>query len=243
MPDGGTLRIDTANMDIDEEYAASRPELSPGPHVRLRVSDTGMGMPPETAQRAFDPFFTTKPPGQGTGLGLATVYGIIQQAGGRAQIYSEPGVGTTITVLLPSTDRASAPAQPQPDSSAGGEATILLVEDEQALREVTRRILVGAGYRVIVAASGPEALDAAAEHPGSIDLLLSDVIMPQMPGPQLAKLLVGVRPLVRVLLMSGFAQPILDSGGHLEDGTVLIEKPFSGPTLLAKVAQMLERVA
>jgi PAS domain S-box-containing protein len=242
MPDGGTLRIDTANMDIDEEYAASRPELSPGPHVRLRVSDTGMGMPAETVQRAFDPFFTTKPPGQGTGLGLATVYGIIQQAGGRAQIYSEPGVGTTITVLLPSTDRASAPAESQTDSPApAGEATILLVEDEQALREVTRRILVGAGYRVIVAASGPEALDAAAEYPGSIDLLLSDVIMPQMPGPQLAKLLVGVRPLVRVLLMSGFAQPILDSGGHLDDGAVLIEKPFSGPSLLAKVAQILER--
>lgn len=242
MPDGGTLRIDTANMDIDEEYAASRPELSPGPHIRLRVSDTGMGMPPETVLRAFDPFFTTKPPGQGTGLGLATVYGIIQQAGGRAQIYSEPGVGTTITVLLPSTDRVSAPAEQQTDSPApAGEATILLVEDEQALREVTRRILVGAGYQVIVAASGPEALDAAAEYPGSIDLLLSDVIMPQMPGPQLAKLLVGVRPLVRVLLMSGFAQPILDSGGHLDDGAVLIEKPFSGPSLLAKVAQILER--
>ncbi len=242
MPDGGTLRIDTANMNIDEEYAASRPELSPGPHVRLRVSDTGMGMPPETAQRAFDPFFTTKPPGQGTGLGLAIVYGIIQQAGGRAQIYSEPGVGTTITVLLPSTNRASAPAERQTDSPVpAGEATILLVEDEQALREVTRRILVGAGYQVIVAASGPEALDAAAEYPGSIDLLLSDVIMPQMPGPQLAKLLAGVRPLVRVLLMSGFAQPILDSGGHLDDGTILIEKPFSGPSLLAKVAQILER--
>jgi PAS domain S-box-containing protein len=242
MPDGGVLRIDTANMDVDEAYAASRPELAPGPHVRLRVSDTGTGMPLETAQRAFDPFFTTKPPGQGTGLGLATVYGIVQQAGGRVQIYSEPGIGTTMTVLLPSTERKSSPVEQRAGTPAtAGEATILLVEDEQALREVTRRILVGAGYEVIVAASGPEALDAAAEHPGSIDLLLSDVIMPQMPGPQLAKLLVGVRPLVRVLLMSGFAQPILDSGGHLDEGTALIEKPFSGPGLLAKVAQILER--
>jgi PAS domain S-box-containing protein len=242
MPDGGVLRIDTANMDIDEEYAASRPELSPGPHVRLRVSDTGTGMPPETAQRAFDPFFTTKPPGQGTGLGLATVYGIIQQAGGRAQIYSEPGVGTTITVLLPSTDRTNSLAEAPADTpSPSGEETVLLVEDEQALREVTRRILTGAGYRVIVAENGPEALAAADAHAGTIDLLLSDVIMPQMPGPQVAERLLIQRPSVRVLLMSGFAQPILDSGGHLEEGMTLIEKPFSGPSLLAKVAEILGR--
>jgi PAS domain S-box-containing protein len=243
MPDGGVLRIDTANTDVDEGYAASRPELSPGPHVRLRVSDTGTGMPPETAQRAFDPFFTTKPPGQGTGLALATVYGIVQQAGGRAQIYSEPGIGTTFTVLLPATDDTASPAEPQgqPPTPRRGEETILLVEDEQALREVTRRILTGAGYRVIVAENGPEALAAAAAHPDAIDLLLSDVIMPQMPGPALAQRLLAERPALRVLLMSGFAQPILDSGGHLRDGMVLIEKPFSGPALLAKIAQMLER--
>ncbi len=242
MPDGGVLRIDTANMDIDEDYAASRPELSPGQYVRMRVSDTGVGMSPETAQRVFDPFFTTKPPGQGTGLGLATVYGIVQQAGGRAQIYSEPGVGTTFTVLLPTTDRASSSAEPQADSSTvHGDETILLVEDEQALREVTRRILTGAGYEVIVAANGPEALYAASTHSGPIDLLLSDVIMPQMPGPQLAEQLLEEWPSVRVLLMSGFAQPILDSGGHLNDGVRLIEKPFSRPTLLAKVAEILER--
>ncbi len=242
MPDGGTLRIDTANMEIDEDYAASRPELSPGPHVRLRVSDTGVGMPPETAQRAFDPFFTTKPPGQGTGLGLATVYGIVQQAGGRTQIYSEIGVGTTFTVLLPATEQASAPEESQSDSQpARGEETILLVEDEQALREVTRRILTGAGYRVIVAANGPEALETADTHSGPIDLVLSDVIMPQMPGPQMVAQLLAQRPSVRVLLMSGFAQPILDAGGHLDEGMTLIEKPFSGPTLLAKIAQILER--
>jgi two-component system, cell cycle sensor histidine kinase and response regulator CckA len=242
MPDGGTLRIDTANMDIDERYAASRPELSPGPHVRLRVSDSGVGMAPETVQRAFDPFFTTKPPGQGTGLGLATVYGIVQQAGGRSQIYSEPDVGTTFTVLLPATDRSTSPAARQDEAPAPrGEATILLVEDEQALREVTRRILAGAGYRVIVAANGPEALAAADGHAGPIDLLLSDVIMPQMPGPQLVERLLARRPSAHVLLMSGFAQPILDSGGHLDAGTTLIEKPFTGPALLAKVAQILER--
>ncbi|MGH2910857.1 MAG: PAS domain S-box protein [Solirubrobacteraceae bacterium] len=242
MPDGGALRIDTANIDIDEEYVASRPELSPGPHVRLRVSDTGTGMSRETVLRAFDPFFTTKPPGQGTGLGLATVYGIIKQAGGRSQLYSEPDVGTTFTVLLPATDQATGPVEPTTDSPVRRcEETILLVEDEQALREVTRRILTRAGYQVIVAENGPKALEIVEAHKGEIDLLLSDVIMPQMPGPQLARQLVAQRPSLRVLLMSGFAQPILDSGGHLDTGMVLIEKPFSGPGLLAKIAQVIER--
>jgi PAS domain S-box-containing protein len=242
MADGGALRIDTANVDIDEEYAASRPELSPGPHIRVRVSDTGVGMPPETVRRAFDPFFTTKPPGQGTGLGLATVYGIVQQAGGRAQIYSEPDVGTTFTVLLPATEQLGAPIEPRADSPVRrGNETILLVEDEQALREVTRRILTGAGYQVIVAENGPAALQAASQHSSQIDLLLSDVVMPQMPGPQMAKQLLEREPSLRVLLMSGFAQPILDAGGHLDAGMAFIEKPFTGPGLLAKVAQIIER--
>ena len=242
MPDGGALQIDTANIEIDAEYASSRPELSPGPHVRLSVSDTGVGMDPETAGRAFDPFFTTKPPGQGTGLGLATTYGIVQQAGGRSQIYSEPGVGTTFTVLLPATGQASLPVEPAMDSPVRhGEETILLVEDEDALREVTRRILTGAGYRVILAENGVDALRVVDEHEGQIDLLLSDVIMPQMPGPQLAKQLLARQPSLRVLLMSGFAQPILDSGGHLDAGMEFIEKPFSGPGLLAKIAQVIER--
>ncbi|HEY5288263.1 MAG TPA: PAS domain S-box protein [Solirubrobacteraceae bacterium] len=241
MPAGGVLRIDTANMDIDESYVVTRPELSLGPHVLLRVSDTGAGMSEETVHRAFDPFFTTKPAGQGTGLGLATVYGIVQQAGGHSQIYSEPGIGTTFTVLLPATDRAVSPAERSSDTpTLRGEETILLVEDEQALREVTRRILVGAGYQVIVAEDGPEALEVADGHEGPIDLLLSDVIMPHMPGPQLAKQMQAEQPSLRVLLMSGFAQPILDSGGHLDAGTVLIEKPFSGPGLLGKIAEILE---
>jgi PAS domain S-box-containing protein len=242
MPEGGALRIDTANIDIDEEYVASRPELTPGPHVRLRVSDTGGGMSPETVRLAFDPFFTTKPAGQGTGLGLATVYGIVKQAGGRSQIYSEPDVGTTFTVLLPATNQATTSAQrPSASPVRRGEETILLVEDEPALREVTRRILKGAGYQVILAENGVEALQAAELHTGQIDLLLSDVIMPQLAGPQLARQLLAQRPSVRVLLMSGFAQPILDSGGHLDAGMTLIEKPFSGSSLLAKIAQIIEQ--
>jgi PAS domain S-box-containing protein len=242
MPDGGALRIDTANVDVDPAYAAARPELSPGAHVRLRVSDSGVGMSSETLQRAFDPFFTTKPAGQGTGLGLATVYGIVHQAGGRPQIYSEPGVGTTVTVLLPATEQASAAAgQPAPSHARRCEETVLLVEDEDALREVTRRILIAAGYKVIVAVNGLEALHVAEAHGEPIDMLLSDVVMPQMNGPHLAERLLAQRPSMRVLLMSGFAQPILDAGGHLGAGIALIEKPFAGPELLAKLAQMLER--
>jgi PAS domain S-box-containing protein len=242
MPDGGALRIDTANVDVDDEYAASRTELAPGLYVRLRVSDNGAGMDPETARRAFDPFFTTKPHGQGTGLGLATVYGIVQQAGGRPQIYSEPGVGTTISVLLPATDRAASPAASAAAPPARRhEETVLLVEDEAALREVARRILDRAGYRVLVAEHGPAALQVLAQHAGPVDLLLSDVIMPQMSGPELARQLLAERPGLNVLLMSGFAQPIIDAGGHLDAGMALVEKPFSGPVLLEKVAQMLER--
>jgi len=244
MPDGGVLTIDTANVEIDAPYASSRPELSPGPYVRLRVSDTGTGMPREVAERAFDPFYTTKPAGQGTGLGLATVYGIVEQAGGRAQIYSEAGIGTTFSALLPATERTDTPETRQPDAARPrGEATILLVEDEQALREVTVRILSGGGYRVIAAADGREALALAEAHAGEIDLLLSDVVMPYLHGPQLAERIQRARPSIRVLFMSGFAQPILDSGGHMEDGSTLIEKPFSGPALLVKVAQVLERKA
>jgi PAS domain S-box-containing protein len=242
MPGGGTLRIDTANLDVDAEYADARPGLTPGRYVRLRVSDNGEGMSAETVQRAFDPFYTTKPPGEGTGLGLATVYGIIQQAGGRSQIYSEPGVGTTITVALPATLQSPSPEPsvgPRPARARGG--TILLVEDEEALREVTRRILTRAGYEVIAAPGGEEALAAAEAHGEPIDLLLSDVIMPHMAGPELARRLLKSQPGVGVLLMSGFAQPILDAGGHLDAGVRLIEKPFSGPLLLETVAQIIER--
>ncbi|HEV3048332.1 MAG TPA: PAS domain S-box protein [Solirubrobacteraceae bacterium] len=242
MPDGGVLSIDTANVEVDEQYAAGRAELAPGPHVRVRVSDTGAGMSPEVLERVFDPFFTTKPAGKGTGLGLATVYGIVKQAGGHAQIYSEVGLGTTFTALLPASDQAISAAKAAPGAKPmTHDQTILLVEDEQALREVTRRILAGAGFRVIVAADGPEALGIDERHPGGIDLMLSDVIMPRMSGPQLAEAMCERRPSLRVLFMSGFAQPILDSTELLERGVELIEKPFSAPALLAKIEEVLAR--
>jgi hypothetical protein len=242
MSEGGTLRVETANVDIDEDYASSRLKLTPGCHVRLRVSDTGTGMSHEAVQRAFDPFFTTKPPGQGTGLGLATIYGIVQRAGGSAQIYSEEGMGTVFTALLPATGQVRSLPQHQIDPARlRGDETILLVEDEESLRRVAQRILSDAGYRVIAAGNGPEALAAASRSPERIDLLLSDVIMPQMPGPQLAERLLRERPHMRVLFMSGFAAPLLGSGGHLDEDVELIDKPFSGPALLARIGKVLER--
>lgn len=242
MPNGGVLTIDTANVEVDEQYASSRAELTAGPHMRLRVSDTGVGMSTDVLEQAFDPFFTTKPAGQGTGLGLATVYGIVKQAGGYAQVYSEQGVGTTFTALLPASGRPL--GQPGSASEAGrtaGGETVLLVEDEKALREVTRRILAAGGYRVIAAANGPEALAVAAEQADTIDLLLTDVIMPQMAGTQLARRVQELRPSLRVVFMSGFAQPILDSSELLEDGVELIEKPFSALELLGKIEEVLRR--
>jgi signal transduction histidine kinase/ActR/RegA family two-component response regulator len=243
MPDGGMLRVETANMDIDEEHA-SRMELTPGCYVRVQLSDTGVGMSPEAVQRAFDPFFTTKPPGQGTGLGLATVYGIVQRAGGYAQIYSDPDIGTTFMALLPASGQGRSPLPREiAPTRLRGDETILLVEDEPSLRKVAQRILADAGYAVIAAGNGVEALAVAKGHPERIDLLLSDVIMPQMSGPQLAEQLLRERPGMPVLFMSGFAAPLMGSGGHVKEEVELIDKPFSASTLLAKIGEVLERSA
>jgi hypothetical protein len=241
MPTGGTLSIDTENIEVDEDYAAQRPGIAAGRHVRLRVSDTGEGMDPEVIGRAFEPFFTTKPKGEGSGLGLATVYGIITQAGGHAQIYSEPGLGTTFTALLPATEAVSV----QTDEPAGahrprGGETVLVVEDEDAMREVTRRILARNGYDVLTASGGPAAISLVADHGGEIELLVTDVVMPQMLGQEVARKLTALRPSMRVLYMSGYAQPVLASKGTLEAGVVLLEKPFSEPVLLAKVREVLD---
>ncbi len=168
------------------------------------------------------------------------MYGIVQQAGGSARIYSEPDVGTTFTAFLPATDRAPArPVRPADTATLGGQETILLVEDEAALRELARRLLTGAGYRVISASSGAEALEAAERHEQPIELLLTDVIMPQMHGQELAVEIARRRPSTKVLFMSGFAEPFLGSRGQLQEGVTVIEKPFSATTLLAKVRQTL----
>jgi two-component system, cell cycle sensor histidine kinase and response regulator CckA len=232
MPSGGNLVIDTEAHDDQ---------------VRMRVSDSGRGMTPDVAERAFEPFFTTKASGEGTGLGLATVYGIVTQAGGEVSIASSPGLGTTVTVLLPAASSAQEVAAPAvaalavaSEPTAGRGETLLVVEDEAALRDVAGRILSGAGYRVLSAECGPEALELAAAHEGHIDLLVSDVIMPGMLGKDLAERLLDVRPQTRVLYMSGYAQPVLHSHGTLDPGVALLEKPFTATDLLTAVRRRLD---
>ena len=240
MPRGGTLTIDCDNVDVDPTYAAGRPGVKLGRNVRIRVTDTGTGMDSKTLQRVFEPFFTTKPKGQGTGLGLATVYGIIKQAGGDISIYSELGAGTRIHVLLPASDAPPKPAKPDaPSPRVRISGTILVVEDADDLREATSRILIKNGFEVITAPNGSEALKVAKKHRGSIDLLLTDVVMPGMQGNELAMRMTAMLPGVRVLYMSGYAQPILGDGGTLDDDVQLVEKPFTEPVLLAKVDRAL----
>jgi PAS domain S-box-containing protein len=249
MPQGGRLIVDCENVNVDEAYSAGRAGLKPGRYVRIRVTDTGTGMDAATLQRVFEPFFTTKPKGQGTGLGLATVYGIVNQAGGDVSIYSELGIGTRAHVLLPASDEApklvrmpDEPIDKSEVSSAGrpDPKTLLVVEDADDLREITDLILTRNGYQVITASTGPAALDVVKHHAGKIDLLLTDVVMPHMQGPELARRVTAMHPEIRVLFMSGYPQPMLDNGGILEEGILLIEKPFTEPVLLAKVEQALE---
>jgi len=242
MPDGGTLSIATINRTLDDE--ATRPGVRPGRYVDVVVADTGAGIPPEIVERVFEPFYTTKPKGEGSGLGLATVYGIITQAGGHADIRSTLGAGTTFSALLPVTDRTDAPATAAAPAatrqlSHGGEI-ILVVEDEEALREVTRRILTRNGYHVLTADSGPEAIKIAEHADHHIDLLLTDVIMPRMLGKELATNIEALLPGVRVLYMSGYAQPVLASQGTLDPGVILVEKPFSEAALLQRVREVLD---
>jgi PAS domain S-box-containing protein len=244
MPTGGTLSIDTGNAELDADDLTSY-HVGPGRYVRLRVSDTGTGMPPEVLERAFEPFFTTKPRGSGTGLGLATVYGIATAAGGDVHLYSEADIGTTVTILLPAVDQpviTAADGADTPDPLATEPApheTVLLVEDEDALRQVAARILGRAGYQVLTANGGAQAIHTAKTHPGPIDLLLTDVIMPKMTGNDVAAHVTAVRPGTPVLYMSGYAEPVLTDNGTLPDGVVMVEKPFTSRELLERIRAVL----
>jgi signal transduction histidine kinase/CheY-like chemotaxis protein len=241
MPGGGKLTIDTANVTVDEAYAEGRPGLRPGRYARLRVSDTGTGMPPEVIARVFEPFFTTKEKGKGTGLGLATFYGIITGAGGYAQVYSETGFGTTITGLLPATsEKAAGSAAPPAAAPRGHGETILLVEDEASLRELAGRILTRNGYHVRAAPAAVEAAGIAADAAQPIDLLLTDVVMPGLLGNEVARRVRALRPALPVLYMSGYAQPILDTHGALASQIDLLEKPFTETTLLTRVRRAID---
>jgi PAS domain S-box-containing protein len=239
MPDGGTLVIEATAVDLDEDQPNLRPAPTGGRYVRLLVSDTGTGISPDVIAHIFEPFYTTKPQGQGTGLGLATVYGIITDAGGSINVYSEPGIGTTFRVYFPIVDTAHRSAPTQPDTATapqGHGQAILVVEDEPALALAVVRILDGAGYRTLSANAGAQALALYAEH--GCDLLLTDVVMPGMSGRRLAELLRQRHPDLPVLYMSGYTNGLLGAARILDQGIAFIEKPFTARLLLTEVGDV-----
>ncbi|MGA2447400.1 MAG: response regulator [Polyangiaceae bacterium] len=241
MPDGGMLTVETANVQIDEEYARRHVAVKPGPYVRLAITDTGCGMDAETRARIFEPFFTTKAKGKGTGLGLSTVYGIVKQSGGNIWAYSEKGRGTTFKIYLP---RVSPAAVPEPSippvvTRHAGTETILVVEDEQAVRDLAARILRLEGYTVLTAATGHEALEVWAAHEGRVDLVLTDVVMPHMGGRALIEHLAARAAGIKALYMSGYADDAIVHHGTLDPGTHFIGKPFAAADLARKVREVL----
>jgi PAS domain S-box-containing protein len=240
MPKGGTLIIRTHNSDIGPGNGPQHPRKRGG-YVVLEIADTGMGMDSATRQRIFEPFFTTKPEGKGTGLGLSTVYAIIKQAKGLIDFNTVVGQGTTFKVYLPRVQNESVEELPKAPEPAGGHETVLLVEDEEGVRRAVHSTLERRGYHVLVAASGPEALEIARSHHGPIDLLISDVVMPQMNGRELAKRLVAERPQMAVIFISGYPGDTLQSKGALAAEAVFLPKPFTPLALSTKVREILDR--
>jgi PAS domain S-box-containing protein len=241
MPNGGVLTIETANVELDDAYVRQHLGATPGSYVMLVVTDTGVGMDAATRQRVFEPFFTTKGPGRGTGLGLATVYGIVKQSGGNVWVYSEPGVGTTFKIYLP---RVAEPVTVRdavsPVSTALASETVVVVEDDATLRNVIRRILQAAGYSVLTAGTPGEALLGAERFQGTIHLLLTDVVLPTMRGPELAQRVMRLHPEVRVLYTSGYPENAIVHGGVLDEGVHFISKPFDAATLTRRVREVLD---
>jgi two-component system cell cycle sensor histidine kinase/response regulator CckA len=242
MPDGGTLTIETANVELDEQYAREHLTVRPGPYVMIAVTDTGNGMGPETQSRIFEPFFTTKGPGKGTGLGLATVYGIVKQSGGSIWIYSEIGRGTTFKIYFPRVQEAVPEKKlPAPgERSNRGSETVLLVEDEPAVRRLSQVVLEAQGYTVVEAASADEALALARTRKGPIHLVLTDVVMPEMGGADLASHVAAFRPETRVLYMSGYTDDAIVRKGLIGEGRHFLQKPFTPTTLAKKVREVLD---
>jgi CheY-like chemotaxis protein len=241
MPTGGKLTIETANVDLDVAAAARLPGLAEGPHVLLKVADTGSGMPPEIIARIFEPFFTTKPKGRGTGLGLATVYGIVTQNEGALAVESAVNRGTTFRIYLKRVDgvpdvAAAPPRQPSP----GKGETVLLVEDDPRVRKLAHRLLVRGGYAVIEAADAEDAVRLAGEHAGKIDLLLTDVIMPGISGRMLAQRLSHLQPTLKVLYMSGYTDDAIVNHGVLSRDIAFLQKPFTPTTFGRAVREALD---
>jgi PAS domain S-box-containing protein len=242
MPGGGKITIETANVFLDEEYSRGHLPAQPGSYVMLAISDTGMGMDEETMSQVFEPFFTTKGLGKGTGLGLSTVYGIVKQSMGYIWAYSEPGKGSTFKVYFPRTeDREEAPYKGgSPVEELRGENTILVVEDEESIRNLACAVLRRYGYTVLPAGNGEEALRVAGEHEGEISLLLTDVVMPRMGGRELYERIRQQLPGIKVLYMSGYTDDAIVHHGVLEEGTAFLQKPYSPISLVRKVKEVLE---
>jgi two-component system, cell cycle sensor histidine kinase and response regulator CckA len=242
MPQGGQLTIETANTVLDSTYGRSHAEVEPGPYIMLAVSDTGCGMDEQTKARIFEPFFTTKEPGKGTGLGLAMIHGFIKQSGGHISVYSELGLGSTFKLYFPevtaalSSERVPPGLQPMPH----GTETILVVEDEDAVRALTRHVLQRCGYTVLAAASGGEAIQLAENHQGPIHLLATDVVIPDMDGRQLAERIVASKPRIKVLYVSGYTVDAVFRHGVLESEVAFLQKPFTPSTLAQKVRTVLD---
>jgi PAS domain S-box-containing protein len=239
MPGGGELTIETANVVLGETFAKDHPSLIPGPHVLLSVGDTGSGIPDEIRGHIFEPFFTTKGLGKGTGLGLATVYGIIQQSQGHLGFDTEAGKGTTFRIYLPRVDAESEALSTVPTAAPQGSETVLVVEDEDSVREIINRVLSGKGYRVLMASDGSEGLRVSAEYNGPIDLLLTDLVMPGMGGREFATRLEAGRAGMKVLFMSGYTEDVISHQGLLEAGLSFLQKPFTSGDLLRKVREVL----
>jgi two-component system, cell cycle sensor histidine kinase and response regulator CckA len=244
MPNGGRLIVETKSVELDDVYADAHPGVVPGRYVRLSVSDTGVGMAPEVLARAFEPFFTTKPAGSGTGLGLATVYGIVTQAGGNVRLYSEIGRGTLVAIHLPAIDEPAASA-PRPASTLelpkGAGQTVLLAEDEGAVLLAAIRILSANGYSILAHSDPNEVLELASRGDRHIDGLITDVVMPGMSGIELARRIRAIKPDLPVLYMSGYSSEMVANQGPMESGSALLQKPFTRIELLTAVRAMLSR--
>ena len=244
MPDGGTLTIESAHVELDADYASTHAAVVPGTYVALTISDTGMGITPEIQARLFEPFFTTKDVGKGTGLGLASVQGIAARSGGSISVYSEVGNGASFTVYLPSADAAAMITEVSPvdSSSRAGAETVLVVDDSPGIRELARRLLERDGYRVLTAENGEAALRVFDQH-AVIDILLTDVVMPGGNGPELTKQLLEHHPTLKVIYMSGYTEDAIAQHGVLNPGIAFVHKPFTSETLGRKIRQAAQQVA